>query len=55
MADEVNATVQEDSLRGTVSEVEWEARVELAAAFRIAVSRGWNNSTANHMTARIPD
>ena len=55
MADEVNATVQEDSLRGTVSEVEWEARVELAAAFCIAVSRGWNNSTANYMTARIPD
>ena len=44
-----------ESLRGTVSAAEWEARVELAAAFRIAVARGWNNSTANHMTSRIPD
>jgi ribulose-5-phosphate 4-epimerase/fuculose-1-phosphate aldolase len=46
---------REESLRGTVSDAEWEARVELAAAFRISVARGWNNSTANHMTARVPD
>lgn len=46
---------REESLRGTVSDAEWDARVELAAAFRIAVARGWNNTTANHMTARIPD
>ena len=46
---------QDESLRGKVSEAEWAARVELAAAFRIAVARGWNRSTANHMTARVPD
>lgn len=44
-----------ESLQGKVSEAEWDARVELAAAFRIAVSRGWNESTANHMAARVPD
>ncbi len=44
-----------ESLQGKVSEAEWAARVELAAAFRIAVSRNWNKSTANHMTARVPD
>ena len=44
-----------ESLQGKVSEAEWDARVELAAAFRIAVSRGWNKSTANHMAARVPD
>lgn len=44
-----------ESLQGKVSDAEWTARVELAAAFRIAVSRGWNKSTANHMTARVPD
>jgi len=43
------------SLRGKVSEAEWNARVELAAAFRICVMRGWNESTGNHMTARVPD
>jgi ribulose-5-phosphate 4-epimerase/fuculose-1-phosphate aldolase len=47
--------VEVESLQGKVSEAEWAARVELAAAFRIAVSRDWNNSTANHMTARVPD
>jgi len=43
------------SLRGKVSESEWQTRVELAAAFRICHMRGWNESTANHMTARVPD
>ncbi|MBD21609.1 MAG: class II aldolase [Rhodospirillaceae bacterium] len=41
--------------REDVSEIEWEARVQLAAAFRICYGNGWNGSTANHMTARIPD
>jgi ribulose-5-phosphate 4-epimerase/fuculose-1-phosphate aldolase len=44
-----------ESLRTKVSEAEWNARVELAAAFRICVMRGWNSSTANHMTSRVPD
>ncbi|MPY71608.1 MAG: hypothetical protein GEU92_16160 [Alphaproteobacteria bacterium] len=50
-------TLHEDkeSLRGKVSEAEWDARVELAAAFRICYARGWNSSTANHMTSRVPD
>ena len=46
---------EDDSLRGKVSEAEWEARVQLAAAFRICYAKGWNGSTANHMTARVPD
>lgn len=44
-----------ESLQGEVSEGERDTRVELAAAFRIAVSRDWNKSTANHMTTRVPD
>ena len=43
------------TLRHKISEVEWEARVQLAAAFRICYENGWNSSTANHMTARVPD
>ncbi len=45
----------EDSVRTKVSEAEWDARVELAAAFRICYMRGWNDSTLNHMTSRVPD
>ena len=43
------------SLCGQVSEAEWKTRQNLAAAFRISYERGWNNSIANHMTARVPD
>ncbi|NKB21681.1 MAG: hypothetical protein GKS01_14415 [Alphaproteobacteria bacterium] len=46
---------EDESLRGKVSEAEWDARVQLAAAFRICYANGWNGSTANHMTARVPD
>ena len=38
-----------------VSEAEWETRVNLAAAFRIAHHLGWNNTIRNHITARVPD
>ena len=55
MADAAIHLHREDSLRTKVSEAEWDARVELAAAFRICVMRGWNKSTGNHMTARVPD
>ena len=38
-----------------VSKAEWETRVNLAAAFRIAHHLGWNNTIRNHITARVPD
>ena len=41
--------------RDRVSGPEWEARVELAAAFRAAYHFGWNRTISNHMTARLPD
>ncbi len=43
------------SLRDKVSAAEWDARVNLAAAFRIAYHLGWNNRLVNHITARVPD
>ena len=43
------------ALRSDVSEAEWETRVGLAAAFRIAHHLGWNDTIRNHITARIPD
>jgi ribulose-5-phosphate 4-epimerase/fuculose-1-phosphate aldolase len=44
-----------DSLQGRVSGAEWDARVELAAAFRVAAHLGWNFGNRNHMTLRLPD
>ena len=44
-----------ESLREKVSGPEWEARVNLAAAFRIASHLGWNFGNRNHMTLRLPE
>lgn len=43
----------ESSLRGEVSDAEWETRVDLAAAFRVAYHLGWNDRIINHITARV--
>ena len=54
----IQAHVQDrprNSLRGQVSEAEWETRVALAAGCRVAQHRGWNDSIRNHLTARVPD
>lgn len=46
---------EHNSLKGRVSEAEWETRVALAAGCRICHHFGWNNSIRNHFTARVPD
>jgi ribulose-5-phosphate 4-epimerase/fuculose-1-phosphate aldolase len=43
------------SVKQSVSQQEWDARVNLAAAFRIAYHLGWNDRVVNHITARVPD
>jgi ribulose-5-phosphate 4-epimerase/fuculose-1-phosphate aldolase len=43
------------SLHNQVSPSEWEARVDLAAMFRLAHMQGWCEDTANHISARVPD
>src|SRR6185503_7431762 len=43
------------SLREQVSAAEWDARVQLAAAFRVATHLGWNFGNRNHMTLRLPE
>jgi ribulose-5-phosphate 4-epimerase/fuculose-1-phosphate aldolase len=42
-------------VRERVSGSEWEAREELAAAFRAAYHLGWNRTISNHFTVRLPD
>lgn len=38
-----------------IGEAEWQARVELAAAHRLADIFGWTNLIYNHITVRVPD
>ena len=42
------------SLRGKVSEEEWQARVDLACAYRLVAHYGWTHVTANHISLRVP-
>lgn len=41
--------------RESVSEAEWQARVDLAAAHRLVDIYGWSNLIYNHVTLRVPD
>jgi len=40
--------------QASVSEVEWQTRVDLAAAYRLVDYYGWTSQVYNHITARIP-
>ena len=45
------------SIKDSVSAAEWQARVDLAAVYRLAVLLGWQepHRVFNHMAARVPD
>ena len=42
------------SVRDQVSPEEWQARVDLAAAYRLAELYGWADSIYNHVSMRVP-
>lgn len=42
------------SVRQTVSEEEWQARVDLAAAYRLVALYGWDDLIFTHLSARVP-
>ena len=42
------------SIRQRVGEEEWQARVELAAAYRLVAQHGWTNLVNNHISLRVP-
>jgi ribulose-5-phosphate 4-epimerase/fuculose-1-phosphate aldolase len=44
----------EPMLRNSIPPAEWQARVDLAAAYRHAQYAGWNDSIFNHITLRVP-
>ena len=43
-----------DSVKAQVSEQEWQARVDLAAAYRLVAMFGWDDLVFTHLTARVP-
>ena len=42
------------SLRAKVSPEEWQARVDLAAAYRLVALYGWDDAIYTHISARLP-
>ena len=48
-------TVQKSaSLREQISREEWEARIDLAAAYRLVAHYGWDDLIFTHLSARVP-
>lgn len=43
------------SMRGKCSEAEWQARVDLAACYRLVELYGMADMMANHISVRVPD
>jgi len=43
------------TIKGTVSETEWEARVQLAATYRLCALFGWTDLVFTHISVRLPD
>ena len=44
-----------NSVRDRVSSAEWNARVELAALYRLAAHFGWTDTIYTHLSLRVPD
>ena len=42
------------SLKHAVSSAEWDARVNLAAAYRLTALFGWDDLVFTHISARVP-
>jgi ribulose-5-phosphate 4-epimerase/fuculose-1-phosphate aldolase len=53
--DETRLTARAAYPRNTISAAEWAARVDLAAAHRLAEIKNWTDLIFNHFTVRVPD
>ena len=42
------------SIQGQVSSEEWQARVDIAACYRLLAHYGMSDMMANHVTLRVP-
>src|SRR5207248_6469743 len=45
---------EKSSIREQVSDAEWQARVDLAAAYRLVALYGWDDLVFTHISARVP-
>src|ERR1041385_3302831 len=50
----MTASPEPTSIRKQVSEAEWQARVDLAAAYRLVALHGWDDLIFTHISARAP-
>jgi ribulose-5-phosphate 4-epimerase/fuculose-1-phosphate aldolase len=50
----IKATPAPSAARAKISPEEWEARVELAAAYRLCAIMGWTDMISTHISARVP-
>jgi ribulose-5-phosphate 4-epimerase/fuculose-1-phosphate aldolase len=46
--------VGQDSVRGQVTDEEWQLRVDLAACYRLIAMYGWDDLVFTHVSARVP-
>lgn len=44
-----------EDFREQISEAEWQARVDLAAAYRLVDMYGWTDLLGTHLSVRVPD
>ena len=50
-----NGTLKIESMKNRCSPAEWQARVDLAACYRLVAIYGMSDMMANHISARVPD
>ena len=54
MLERVKKTLRIGSMRHTVSQEEWQARIDLAACYRLVAHYDMADMMANHISARVP-
>jgi ribulose-5-phosphate 4-epimerase/fuculose-1-phosphate aldolase len=50
----MSAVVNQTAVKDTVSEEEWQVRVNLAACYRLIAMYGWDDMIFTHISARVP-
>src|SRR5437899_4912425 len=50
----MTAVAKPSTIRDQVSQEEWQARVDLAAAYRLVALYGWDDLIFTHISARVP-
>ena len=50
----MSSAAKPTTIRDQVSEAEWQARVDLAAAYRLVAFYGWDDLIFTHISARVP-